>query len=212
MVRSACWFESEYVREDGETVSAFRVRVLCNARLKRCRRPRSLLREWYKLHVQRPREDVGCGVEFRFRYELYSYAIRPRTPQGNRVCEATLVGHEMVSPAPTQSCLPPSRAGTSNPKRVAFHSLNTFVKVWSGMSVAADFERRGLSYFRFGSDPKRPSFHDRTRTFLYTHLSGIGTLSYDRLPGVSEPVSQPLLISDVFGFQAYYIISPEAMQ
>ena len=110
------------------------------------------------------------------------------------------------------SPVPPSRAGTSNPKRVAFHSLNTFVKVWSGMSVAADFERRGLSYFRFGSDPKRPSFHDRTRTFLYTHLSGIGTLSFDRLPGVSEPVSQPLLISDVFGFQAYYIISPEAMQ
>ena len=48
---------------------------------------------------------------------------------------------------------------------------------------------------------KIPSFHDRTRGKIITHLSGIGTLSFDRLPGVSEPVSQPLLISDVFGFR-----------
>ncbi len=59
--------------------------------------------------------------------------------------------------------------------------------------------------------PKSSLHHDRktqkasphrVRTQLsVTHLSGISTLSDDRLPGVTEPVSQPLLISDIFIYE-----------
>ena len=68
---SACLSESITVREDVETVSASKLRVpVPNARLKRWRSPRNLFRARVKLYEQRPREDVGCAVDFRFRDEL----------------------------------------------------------------------------------------------------------------------------------------------
>ena len=51
-----CGFESVNVREDRKTISAFRSRVPCNARLKRRRRPQTCLR-MFQPHEQRPRED-----------------------------------------------------------------------------------------------------------------------------------------------------------
>ena len=81
-VRSARLSESQTVREDAKTGfdSAMRVPVP-NARLKCRRSPRNLFRAWVQLYKQRSREDVGCKIEFRFRNELYSYAIRPRDPR-----------------------------------------------------------------------------------------------------------------------------------
>ena len=40
-----------------------------NARLNHRRRPQTCLR-MFRLHEQRPREDVGCEIEFRFWDEL----------------------------------------------------------------------------------------------------------------------------------------------
>ncbi|MBQ3637881.1 MAG: hypothetical protein II953_05915, partial [Clostridia bacterium] len=53
----ACPSESEHVREDGETVSAFRLRVPCNARLNLCRKAAELVLRMFQLHEQRPRGD-----------------------------------------------------------------------------------------------------------------------------------------------------------
>jgi hypothetical protein len=63
-VRSARLSESQTVREDTETVYDSAVRVpVPNARLNLCRRPQTCLR-MFQLHEQRPREDVGCTVDF----------------------------------------------------------------------------------------------------------------------------------------------------
>ena len=64
MARFARLSESEYVREDGETVSASHPRVPCNARLNLRRKAAGLVLRMFQLHEHRPREDVGCAVDF----------------------------------------------------------------------------------------------------------------------------------------------------
>ena len=71
MARSACLSESEHVREEEETVFESTMRVpVPNARLNLCRKAAGLVLRMFQLHEQRPREDVGCKIEFRFRDEL----------------------------------------------------------------------------------------------------------------------------------------------
>ena len=60
MARSAYRSESEYVREDGVTISTSRPRVpVPNARLNLRREAAGLVLRMFQLHEQRPREDVG---------------------------------------------------------------------------------------------------------------------------------------------------------
>ena len=57
----------------------------------------------FQLQKHSPREDLGCTIDFRFRDELYGYAIRPRGTLGRvgtRVHFVNSVGHEPVSPVP----------------------------------------------------------------------------------------------------------------
>ena len=64
-VMSACLSESETVREDKAAISASQPRVsVPNARLNLCRKAAGLVLRMSQLHKQRPREDVGCAVDF----------------------------------------------------------------------------------------------------------------------------------------------------
>ena len=56
--------ESVKVREEKETISPSRPRVpVPNARLNLRRKAAGLVLRMFRLHEQRPREDVGCTVE-----------------------------------------------------------------------------------------------------------------------------------------------------
>ena len=57
--------ESEHVCEDRKTVSESRLRVpMPNARLNLRRKAAGLVLRMFQPHEQRPREDVGCKIEF----------------------------------------------------------------------------------------------------------------------------------------------------
>ena len=87
---------------------------------------------------------------------------------------------------------------------VSFLSEKVFGGVWGTL-----FHKNGSPRkFPFKNKKSVPAGRQEHSDTVFSYLSGIGTLPRfrSRLPGVTEPVSQPLLISLFFVLRIYYII------
>ena len=132
------------MREEERTVSVSRPRVpVPNARLKRRRKAEELAPSM----AQAARTETARGRGMNFRISILvravslchtaNYLLRKWTRTGGRVCEATLVGHEMGPPHRRSRARRRPRR-TYLPKRVAFHTFFPFVKGWTNPPPPTD--------------------------------------------------------------------------